>query len=351
MIKRLNEILADIPFTFTYLGRKSSLLIFFVPLAAACISAFFLSPSKKLFAFQLPVLLAIGWGGVASIVLAAILAGIWELLREPSGEFFSAHYSKRSAFDYAGSGLMGLLKRLRPYRLNVLLTLLFLAMLFALSISGFFSPISLLAALGGSSLLYALSLRLRAASFRKNMHTQFNPVLLFPFRLKTFSFFPFLFPFVLFSFLVIVLPQFRFADRKERLEPPYFISPIDYSRHLDFQRYFSYRPLHSGYEGFDPDDYLHYHLGDDGLISAYSTAGWDPEDFPFPLEKLMDFLINYHEPAGKNLDKSGVFYPPKKSEVWILASIILILCLLDSLKPRKTYGKRLPVSQEKRIAA
>ena len=308
--KRLALLLYDIPFSFVVLGRERSKLLDFALLAAACGIALCLSKSRRLFAPELPVLLALGWGGALAMVLAAVLAGIWELLREALGELSAARSYSRSEFDYAGAGFKGILERLKPFRLNLLLVTLFLLFFLAVSVVGEISTIPLAAALVCFFFIYFLSYRTETRRATENYHTLFRPVLLFPLRTKTFSLFPFLLPLVAAPVLIMLLPQLlpgfssamgRSPGKNPFIDPEYFVSSEDYRRHIAFQESFSYQSMEESPEDTPGDtshEYLRYYLGEDGLIAG--SSGMDEsrkiEDTPFPLEKLMDFLIHYYKP-------------------------------------------------------
>ena len=368
---RLDASLVGIPFSLVLLEQRISLFPYFALLAAAGISALFLSRSKKLFLFQIPVFLSIGWGGFAAMILAAAFAGIWELLREPLKELFTSRYSFRetssrgNTSNYAGTGLKGVGERFRPYRLNVILASLFFLLLPVLAIAAFLPPIPLLAACVCFFLLYFLSFKVMEAGFRNTRHIPFMPVPLLPLRTRTFSLFPFLVPFVLASVLALILPAFLPVQRsgipvrEYNMDPRYFVSSGDYYSHIDFQRSFSYRSLNTGNsaasrDALNQEGYLHYYLGDDGLIagSVQSSGIVEAEILPFPLEKLMAFLLQYYVPLEEPAGKIEPYNPPLKLREWMLAAIILtICCISELLRPGVVPGKKLPVRWDKRIAA
>jgi hypothetical protein len=359
---RLDASLVDIPFSLVFLEQRRSLFPYFALLAAAGIFALFLSRSKRSFLFQIPVFLSIGWGGFAAMILAAAFAGIWELLREPLKELFTSRYS-RNTFNYAGTGLKGIIERLRPYCLNLILALLFFLLIPVLAIAAFLPPIPLLAACVYFFLLYYLSLKSMEAGFRNTRHIPFMPVPLLPLRTRTFSLFPFLIPFVLVSFLALILPEFLPVERSDIpamgniMDPRYFVSPEEYYSHVDFQRSFSYRSLNAGNdtaEALNQEGYLRYYLGDDGLIagSTVSSGTMEAETLPFPLEKLMDFLIQYYEQPEEPARGIEPSNPPLKLREWVLAGVILIFCCMSEfLRPGIVPGVKLPYRWDKRIAA
>jgi len=189
--------------------------------------------------------------------------------------------------------------------------------------------------------------------------------------MRTFSFFPFLLPFgagaVLVLLMAVVFPGFS-SSRPERpvLQPDifdagYLVSADDYFRHVSFQSSFSYRSLDMNFDLNVPrpdamevlaaEDYLRYYLGEDGLIEGgiQYSAVQEKEFPPFPLEKLMEFLVNYNKPAGND------FGNVKKeiSKEWISTAIVLAFCMLDFLRPgvRGKKIKKAPVFGDKRIAA
>jgi hypothetical protein len=304
------------------------------------------------------------------MILAAAFAGIWELLREPWKELITSRYfrleaSSRGSMFYAGTGLSGIVERLRPYRMNIILASLLFILIPVLAIAAFLPLVPLLAACGSFFLLYFLSFKAMEAGFRNTHHIPFMPLPLLPLKTRTFSLFPFLIPFVLASFLALVLPVFlagegsEKSDRENIIDPRYFVSAADYYSHIDFQRSFSYRTLNAGIDAVSRDDpneggYLRYYLGDDGLIagSTFSSGATAEEVLPFPLEKLMDFLIQYYQPTEEPTRKIETTNPPLRLREWILAAIILTFCCLSEfIRPGIVPGKKLPYRWDKRIAA
>ena len=371
--KHISAILDDIPFTLSVLGRKESVLLYLVFLSAACLAALYLTNSRRLFAAQIPVLIAIGCMGSISIVLAVVLAGLWELLRGPLKELFAIQYYKNSRFNYAGNGVKGFLQRLKPFRLNLILVLFFLILLPVFSITGFLSPLLLSVVFASFISLYLLSFKAETERSRKVQHILFTPVVLAPLRTKTFFLFPFLLPFGIVALFVLVslqfFPGFLSLPQKETsldplyLDSRYFVSPEKYYDHLAFQRSFSYRSLnHSSQEALNQEDYMRYYLAEDGLIGGYTYHGISdeigefrlnqpPPEPIFPMEKLMDFLVNYDKQnAGKALDSKPAALPVIQTEL-ISVVILLVFCMLDLLKPGIVTRRKIQTFGDKRIAA
>ena len=310
--KQLSSLLPDMVFSFAVLGKARSVLPEFLLLALACALALYLSRDRRLFILVLPVLLALAWGGASSVFLAAIMAGIWALLREPLGELSAARSYRLCEPGYAYSGAMDLKERLRPYRINLSLAGIFLILFFAVAIIGEHSLIPVAFALASFFLLYFLSLECECRRALELGHTLFRPIPMFPPGIKVLSLFPFMWPFIAASGLAALLafalpsvygPAFPSGEKYSFIDPDYFVSSEDYKRHVSFQKSFSFQSLdyhgsenHSYFPEPSPKEYLRYYLGEDGLIDRsvdFSGEYRDSEDPGFPLEKLMDFLIQY----------------------------------------------------------
>jgi len=306
--RQLNSLLGDMPFSFSVLGQPKPVFGYFLLLAAACVFVLGFSGSRQLFIFQVPVLLAFGWSESSAFVLAALLSGTWELLREPLSELTAARRYDRMAFDYAGTGFKGLKERLKPFRLNCKLAVLFMVIFVVICIVKGLAPVPVIAGCFCFFSIFYMTFRAKASKTIQSRHILFTPVPLFPFKMRTFSLFPMLVPFAAGIFLVLFLPRIfpdwnrgpsfrRFLDSDQYelqqrfpgysrfrysepvLDSRYFISADDYHKHLAFQRSFSYRPLdqqhylsvrgaNSGIEALNKDGYLRYYLGDDGLIAG-----------------------------------------------------------------------------------
>ena len=104
------------------------------------------------------------------------------------------------------------------------------------------------------------------------------------------------------------------------------------------------------------NDYLRYYLGEDGLITGNDVyaVSEDSETPPFPLEKLMDFLVKYNKLVTG--ESSGFEKPQAKPgaitlKEWISVVFIFAFCLFDIFRPRIIPKKRSPIIGDKRIAA
>ena len=365
---QLVDILGVIPFGLVFLGEIRPFylfyLIFFVLYTAACIFAFFLSQSKGLFAYQLPVLFAFGFCGPPAFVFAAGLSGIWELLREPLGELQVVRRYKRWNRDYAGSGIKGLFERLLPFRLNVFLSFfLFIALLiYSVYVDLPFSS----AAIGILSFFFVYFLAFKAGENRaqKNLHTLFIPVLLLPTKARTFSIFSFLLPFCSGAIIFFALAlsaggvngnNNEFVNNglpeEVHFDLAHIVNAENYYRHFAYQSSFSYMPLSSG--GDNGEGFFRYYLGEDGLIHDSRDYLEEALEFPpFPLETLMGFLIHYSETGlYESLSESSGFTKALDLKEWIFLALIITLCLFDIIFPRAIIKKRISLYGNKRIPA
>ena len=374
--KNLADLLDEIPFSFTALGQRRPIFLYFVLLAAACGCALIFSRSKRLFVYGLPVLLASAWVGISAFLFSALLAGLWELLREPFHEMSAAHFLKKIASGPAYiSRNRGRLKsffgRLRPFAPNFLLVVLFLAFLVFYLRTGDLPVIPLTACCAGFFFLYFLASSNEARKIKKTRHIPFVPSPLFPSRVRTFHLFPLLLPFGAGAALAVLLPMVFPSGNYNRLsglKSENLVTTEDYSRHVEFVDSFPYRSLNPDFGrdmGEEPKEYLRYYLGDDGLIAGGLPYGAGGKNIlpPFPLEKLMDFLVNYTEQADgdSGLVRARRFTPAEffrnpvwgRFEEWIPALVIFVICILDLIwpGPRGRKMKRIPVAGDKRIAA
>lgn len=310
--KALVPVLGDEPYTFAVLGSANFKPLHFTLLAAACLSALLLSKSRRLFAPVLPVLLSLAWGGALAMLLAAILAGIWELLREALGELSAAGSYRCTVLDYGGRRSMKIKERLEPFKKDLILALVFMFFFLAVFFIGGFPPVPLAAALGSFFFLYFLSSWLESRRVLKTGHTLFRPVQLGPSKFRLYSLFSQFLPFGAAFALAVLAPvylpglsssTFNFSGKELFIDPAYYVSAEDYEKHAAFQRSFSWRSMEQAGRdegGEAPDEYLRYYLNEDGLIGGSESAerSLQAGDSRFPLEKLMDFLIQYYKPGA-----------------------------------------------------
>jgi hypothetical protein len=334
--------LEDIPFNFEILGYYRSFFLCLVLLVPAVLAALFLSGSPSGFVFQVFPLLGFVRGGPSAMVLASLLAFFWVLFRDPLNELFAG--SRYQPLFYAGPGFRGLGEKLNPYRLNLVLIVIFLLLFGVVSLTGGLPPFPVWAGLGSSWGLCFLSRAAEAERQKKMAHARFNPVIMLSGGVKTVPLFPVAAVFGPAVFLSLIgsqlFPSLSYSYSEEApsvSDPGFLISPADYEEHLAFERSFSRRSLRSNPQG---SGYYHYYLGEDGLIAGVKDEGLDGdrgEDPPsFPLESLMEFLLQYNnraEEAAPALFKEWI------SAILFLAALVPAFFLRPK-KSRRILGER-----------
>jgi hypothetical protein len=337
--KSVSLALGEIPFDFEILGYYRPFLLYLVLLVLSALAAVFFSGFPSGFVFQVFPLLGFVRGGPPALVLAALLAAFWALFRDPLNELFAA--SRYSRGFYAAPGVRGLGEKLKPYRLNLVLILIFLLLFGFVSVAGGLPPLPVWTGLVSS---WVLSLLARAAETERQkqaVHIRFNPVIMLPGRVKAVPLFPLAAVFGPAVLLSLLAPRFfpSLSYPKEApavSDPRFLVSPADYEDHIAFERAFSRMPL--GSDSRDSRDsgnpleegYFHYYLGEDGLIAGTEDERHEEGEDPpsFPLENLMEFLLQYNNSAGEAV--------PVQSKDWILAVLFLaVLVPAFFLRPRK----------------
>ena len=238
--RQLKEFFPDTPFTLTVLGQRREILWDFLLLSSACLGAFLLSRKKLSFFFQLPVLLSFCLGGIAGIALAGLLAGIWELLREPLLQLSAARRYNQLSSDIAEQDNNGIWEWLKPYKTNLFFTVLFSIFIIIIIITADLSFVPILIGITLLCLINYQYFSFESNTAGKGRHIPFIPVLLFPHKTKTFSLFPFLLPFALLSLSAFILSVFfsNPMDNITTVDKSYLISTEEYNRHMELAHSF-----------------------------------------------------------------------------------------------------------------
>jgi hypothetical protein len=131
-------------------------------------------------------------------------------------------------------------------------------------------------------------------------------------------------------------------------DPRYILSREEYEEHMAFETSFSFMSLGTENAGNSyQEGYFRYRLGDDGLIDGLKEQSYLAGESipPFPLEKLMDFLLEYNNNPG------GV--PPAQLKDWIFLVLILTICVPGRLGTGSGYGKKKKTAflRDRQIAA
>ncbi|MCL2833650.1 MAG: hypothetical protein FWD78_10810 [Treponema sp.] len=316
--KKITSALGTVPFSMEIIRISNSFLFWFVLQAAAAAVALAVSADKKRLVLQLPVLLAYSYGGLPGVISAGILAGLGELLKEPLDELFSRR-------PYGS-----MRERLRQYKSNFL-WIGFFILLFGILTSVMDIPV--IAAWTGLICFAAIEFFLFFYKRRTGyFHNFFTPVLILPLKLKNRIFgqqvLVFTIAALLGSVIFLVFPALSGNWGQKRMDFSNIPTAADYNEHMEFQNSFSYMPL-----GSVKSEYLHYFLGEDGLIDNTD----DPEVLsgreipPFPLDELAHFLIEYSNGA---VDKPVIFY-----KEWFSVALLLII-FIPGQRVSKNNGKK-----------
>ena len=314
---RASRALGDIPFSLRFLGQQKAGTAYFILLAAALLGLALLTGNFLNLVYLGPAWISFARMGSGGLALAAVLAALWALCRDlPAEAAGDLKPGKRRVFKVRERRFVSFFWFTAFYFGIVFITPLpFVPCAFALAA---FFPVRAAAAM---------------AEAEKNGRTgpgRFNPVSILPPPLKAGGFFRHFFPFALASVLSLPLslpvfagfrePDFipniqafmRSVAEADKFTASPLVSEADYERHRAFQASFSVAPLGAGVESPNQIHYYRYRLGDDGLIDGVSGSPGGPPSLieeeeipPFPLEKLMDFLVDYYNraetynPAGK----------------------------------------------------
>jgi hypothetical protein len=303
--KRIAAAMAGIPYSLEYLdfGKPSG---FFFLLFVLCAFVLLLIRRRRslIILACLPVLVPLALDGAPGFMLAALLAGLTALLREPGLEFFTAlHYRRRTAAFSPAVRLPVFFLRdvYEPFKLNWLLSPVFPAgclLIIVFSDIALVFSVVVIAAFAGITLfsLWALS---RPGS---RAHLRFSPLQIIKPASFNIGFAWTMLPFVLSAFVSVFAGPLAggsslpgpagFAAELGK----YAVTEAEYRAHALFQISFSARPL-----GRDippkTDTYASYMLDSDGLVSPapHSTAEdlqplskSGPTQVPsFPLKRIM----------------------------------------------------------------
>lgn len=332
--------LGDIPFYLDIPRNTDPIGMYVLAAAVSSLAALFLSREKARFALQIPVLLAFAWAGTGGIILAGILTGLGELLREPLGEFF----------PFRAYGTIG--DKFKTFRANWILAVFYTFLFFLLCIP---AGIPRVPAAAGFVCFLAQGILFPGIQKmeRKNAaHILFTPLRIFPGPAAPPGFQPCAAVFAAAAFLVLsarfFFPSFPYPEGKGRgAYSGYLLSFEDYEQHLAFQASFSYIPLRKNGEKAGNEGYFRYTLGEDGLISGTDKQSVPDGSVipPFPLEKLMEFLVQYTTGTGDT--------PPVQEKDWILLILLVLSCFPNRFRLGGRNGKKKKAAllRERRIAA
>jgi len=289
--KRFSSLMGNIPFSVDYFNFEKPYILFFSAYAAASLALMVICYVKKnarnvnaLIIALLPVFSSFAFFGAAGIACAALLLGLFVIIREPLNVFFAKHVSRESA------GKFELVKNvIEPYKLYWLSLPVFLAAIVFIAI---ISELKLLFVILAFIAAIFISFFSDWISQSSDMRVRFTPILIIRRKFPDFDFSAYMAPFACAALLVMILSVYISGSFVSDKKFDNLIKEEDYYGHLNFQAYFSTRQLGNGdafYSGFFIDkDGLPSPNNDETMLSSIKI-----EDFPaFPLKDLMDFLNN-----------------------------------------------------------
>ncbi|MDR2535594.1 MAG: hypothetical protein LBD29_06130 [Treponema sp.] len=344
----LSADLGDIPFSIIFLGYEQPLLYYFLLFVLASIGALILSNAPLFTATILPVLGVLVWTGPGGLALGTGLIGGSHILMTLIRQLWSRSMN-RAVFAFG---------------LGSLLCLISLGLWTALfwNIPGVFSPdregmpgltdrntliqIGIPAALGVFCLLalafWTESNRTPPAVYLlASSHKRASSGVILPFALVSLT-------------ALSPLIERTYHAPGPLADPRCFVNAEDYTKHLDFQRSFSFIPLRlSNADEQNKLSYTQYVLGEDGLITQSAELGsedyyYKKAEIPlFPLEDLIAFLRDFKHTDTQ--DTGLVFMIIMK----VLIPVLLVLgeyMMIVQIRPQREK-KTFLVYNDKRIAA
>jgi len=300
--KKFNELMGEIPFTVEFFGIGRPLLLFFGVYAVASIILLYLCYVKRKIHRSIvniipmvPVLSSLGFFGSAGIGSAALLFGLFILLKEPLNELVNPPPSMGK-----GDKLKSIYNEIIvPYKYYWLFLPLFAAAFLVLIIFSPLKLIFLIAVTAASIAVFFFSLKI--VSFAGVDHRRFNPLLIKRKRFPEFVFPMYILPFVAGAFIIMFFLPFMSGSHHTGRKFDIKLNEQDYYQHLTFQASFSTRQLSTSSAAFPA-----FFYDADGLVSMNKTSvsqSIKMSDYPaFPLKHLMDFFNNVN---NSNLVKSG----------------------------------------------
>jgi len=302
-----NALLKEIPFSVEYYGIGRPLKLFFIIYSAA--SAILLAlcyVNRKVHRSivniipMVPVLSSLCFFGAAGIGCAALLFGLFILLKEPLHDLVNP--SEKSAKEFK-KRMMQLHKEIiLPYRYYWL----FLPVFFiAFGILIVFSPLTFLFLLLLSVVSFAVFFfSLKIVIFSGIEHKRFNPVTIIRRRFPQFVFPVYILPFAAGAFLTIFIAPHMSGSYNSDRKFDHLVSEQDYLNHIAYQASFSRNQINTRYFN---NDFPSFYFDSEGLPAVSAAASKQSvnfSDYPsFPIKHLMEFFGSVN--SGKNTGASG----------------------------------------------
>jgi hypothetical protein len=304
--KVMRNIMGSVPYTLDVLFRGRNIAIWFLFQSAAVLAALILSREKLSFIPLIPVIVCFAWGSLSGLILSCVLIGIWELLYEPLKELFA--HKPYGSIKY----------RLKAYRSSIVWAALFVVVYAFLVRAGTVPAIPAWVGFGG--VLFIQTLSFLEAKIARARRRSFTPVLMLSIGPKPRAFCVSMTAstlVTLVAFALVMLMPSLFFHKNDQTSDYLANLPAasDYEAHMAFQSSFSFMPLGRG-----SGQYMEYILGEDGLIAGIFESDIKNQwEIPvFPLERLIEFLIQYTERPGVN--------PLPGQKDWISMGLIILAC-------------------------
>jgi hypothetical protein len=293
--KKFNELMGDIPFSVEYFGIGRPLALFFIVYVIASVILLVLCYAKRKvhrnivnIIPMIPVLSSLGFFGAAGIGSAALLFGLFILLKEPLNELVNPPQLNKDKRK-----IKSVYKEIiAPFKYYWLFIPVFAAALSILVIFSQLKVIFLFAVIAASFAVFFFSLKI--VSFSGVEHKRFNPLLIIRKRLPEFVFPAYILPFVIGAFFIMFFAPNMSGSYNTGRKFDVIISEQDYYEHLTFQASFSTRQL-----GTSSADFPTFSYNTDGLVSMNKmvvSQSLKISDYPgFPLKHLMEFFENVNK--------------------------------------------------------
>jgi len=336
--KSFHTLLGEIPFSVEYYGIGRPLALFFIVYSiASAILLVLCYLNRKIHRSivniipMIPVLSSLCFFGAAGIGCAALLFGLFILLKEPLHDLLNPAEKSEKEFK---KRMQQLYKEIIiPYRYYWLflpvfflafgilivfsqLTFLFLFILFIVSFAVFFFS-------------------LKIVIFSGVEHKRFNPVTIIRRRFPQFVFPVYILPFAIGAFLTVFFTPYMSGSIASDKRFDHLVSEQDYLSHITYQASFSRNQLNSSYYN---NDFPSFYFDSEGLpviSTASSKQSVNLNEYPsFPLKHLMEFFgnVNSGNDTGNMGEKSAAL---RGGFAENLSLLVLIVFLLPGLILRK----------------
>jgi hypothetical protein len=335
--KKFNELMGDIPFSVEYFGIGRPLALFFIVYAAASVILLALCYAKRKIHRNIvnivpmvPVLSSLGFFGAAGIGSAALLYGLFILLKEPLNELVNP-----PPLTENGQKFNSIYKEIiAPFKYYWFFIPVFAAALSFLVIFSQLKILFLIAVTAASFAVFFFSLKI--VSFSGVEHKRFNPLLIMRKRLPEFVFPMYILPFVAGAFFIMFFAPNMSGSYNTGRKFDVSISEQDYYEHLTFQTSFSTRQLGTSSAAFPS-----FFVNTDGLVSMNKMSVSQSikiSDYPgFPLKHLMEFFNNVNN--GEIIDSGKSTGKIQENLSLLVLLLFLFPGFLFRRKSENAYGE------------